>query len=84
MRSALGSLERQTESSWECWVVDDGSSDATAQIAAGSVDLVVEALRAVLDAGVEYLALRPVFEFVEQVELHEQLHRLAEEVVPQL
>jgi alkanesulfonate monooxygenase SsuD/methylene tetrahydromethanopterin reductase-like flavin-dependent oxidoreductase (luciferase family) len=57
---------------------------ATAQIAAGSVDLVVEALRAVLDAGVEYLALRPVFEFVEQVELHEQLHRLAEEVVPQL
>jgi glycosyltransferase involved in cell wall biosynthesis len=34
LRAALRSLERQTESGWECWVVDDGSSDATAQIAA--------------------------------------------------
>jgi alkanesulfonate monooxygenase SsuD/methylene tetrahydromethanopterin reductase-like flavin-dependent oxidoreductase (luciferase family) len=57
---------------------------AVAQIAAGSADLVVEALRAVVEAGVEYLALRPVFEFVEQAELHEQLQRLAEEVGPRL
>ena len=41
-------------------------------------------LRAVLDAGVDYLALRPVFEFVEQAELHEQLERLAGEVAPHL
>ncbi len=34
LRAALRSLERQTEASWECWVVDDGSSDTTAQIAA--------------------------------------------------
>jgi alkanesulfonate monooxygenase SsuD/methylene tetrahydromethanopterin reductase-like flavin-dependent oxidoreductase (luciferase family) len=57
---------------------------AAAQIAAGNADRVVEALSAVVEAGVEYLALRPVFEFVEQAELHEQLHRLAAEVAPRL
>ena len=66
------------------WVLGTVRERAAAQIAAGSADLVVEALRAVVDAGVEYLALRPVFEFVEQEELHEQLQRLAEEVAPQL
>jgi alkanesulfonate monooxygenase SsuD/methylene tetrahydromethanopterin reductase-like flavin-dependent oxidoreductase (luciferase family) len=53
-------------------------------VAAGTPEQVAEALRVVLDAGVEYLALRLVFEFVESARLHEQLHRLAEEVVPLL
>ena len=53
-------------------------------MAAGPAEQVAEALRDVLAAGVDYLALRPVFEFVEQAELHEQLRRLAEEVVPLL
>ena len=41
-------------------------------------------LQAVIDAGVEYLALRPVFEFVGQAELHAQLRRIAEDVAPRL
>lgn len=57
---------------------------AVAQIATGTGEQVAGALRDVLAAGVDYLALRPVFEFVEQAELHEQLRRLAEEVVPAL
>ena len=57
---------------------------AVGEIAAGRADAVAEALRTVLDAGVDYLALRPVFEFVEQAELHEQLERLAGEVAPHL
>lgn len=57
---------------------------AGAQIAAGSAELVAEALRTVLDAGVDYLVVRTVFEFVEQSELHEQFQRIAEDVIPQL
>ncbi len=57
---------------------------AVAQIATGPAERVAEALREVLDAGVDYLAVRPVFEFVEQAELHEQLRRIAEEVAPLL
>jgi alkanesulfonate monooxygenase SsuD/methylene tetrahydromethanopterin reductase-like flavin-dependent oxidoreductase (luciferase family) len=57
---------------------------AVEQVAAGPGPLVAEALREVLAAGVDYLALRPVFEFVEQAELHEQLERIAAEVVPSL
>jgi alkanesulfonate monooxygenase SsuD/methylene tetrahydromethanopterin reductase-like flavin-dependent oxidoreductase (luciferase family) len=57
---------------------------AVAQIATGPAEEVAGALREVLDAGVEYLALRPVFEFVDQAELHEQLSRIAEEVAPLL
>jgi alkanesulfonate monooxygenase SsuD/methylene tetrahydromethanopterin reductase-like flavin-dependent oxidoreductase (luciferase family) len=53
-------------------------------VAAGTPEQVAEALRLVLDAGIDYLALRFVFEFVESSQLHEQLHRLAEEVVPLL
>ena len=57
---------------------------AVAEIAVGDADRVTAALHDVLDAGVDYLALRPVFEFVEQAELHEQLHRIAEQVAPRL
>ena len=32
--SALRSIQRQTETSWECVVIDDGSDDATAEILA--------------------------------------------------
>ena len=51
-------------------------------MATGTAEQVAAALREVLDAGVEYLALRPMFEFVEQAALHEQLRRIAEQVVP--
>jgi alkanesulfonate monooxygenase SsuD/methylene tetrahydromethanopterin reductase-like flavin-dependent oxidoreductase (luciferase family) len=54
------------------------------EVATGTAEQVAEALREVLAAGVDYLALRPVFEFVEQAELHEQLRRIADEVVPLL
>jgi len=64
--------------------VDRQVARGLAQVAAGPAEQVAEALREVLAAGVDYLALRPVFEFVEQAELHEQLRRLAEEVVPLL
>jgi hypothetical protein len=57
---------------------------AVAQIATGRAEEVAGALREVLGAGVEYLALRPVFEFVDQAELHEQLSLIAEEVAPLL
>jgi alkanesulfonate monooxygenase SsuD/methylene tetrahydromethanopterin reductase-like flavin-dependent oxidoreductase (luciferase family) len=57
---------------------------AVAQIAAGPADRVAGLLREVLDAGVDYLAVRPVFEFVDQAELHEQLRRIADEVAPLL
>jgi len=64
--------------------VDRQVARGIGQVAAGPAEQVAEALRAVLAAGVDYLALRPVFEFVEQAELHEQLRRIAEEVVPLL
>jgi alkanesulfonate monooxygenase SsuD/methylene tetrahydromethanopterin reductase-like flavin-dependent oxidoreductase (luciferase family) len=64
--------------------VDRQVARGLGQIAAGPAEQVAAALLDVLDAGVEYLALRPVFEFVEQAELHEQLHRIADEVMPLL
>ena len=64
--------------------VDRQVARGVGEAAAGSAEQVAEALRTVLDAGVDYLALRPVFEFVEQAELHEQLRRIADEVVPLL
>lgn len=85
-----------TEEAGSWWALKDGFgfgareqvkrqvARAVSQVAAGSPDEVAERLRDVLDAGVGYLALRPVFEFVEQAELHEQLRRIAEEVVPLL
>jgi alkanesulfonate monooxygenase SsuD/methylene tetrahydromethanopterin reductase-like flavin-dependent oxidoreductase (luciferase family) len=53
-------------------------------VEAGTPEQVAEGLRSLQAAGIEYLALRLVFEFVEQERLHEQLHRLVEEVVPLL
>ena len=35
LAAALRSIQRQTENCWECVVVDDGSSDATAAVARG-------------------------------------------------
>ena len=35
LAAALRSIQRQTETCWECVVVDDGSSDATAAVARG-------------------------------------------------
>ena len=53
-------------------------------IATGSPEEVAAALRAVLDAGIDHVAVRLAFEFVEQAALHEQLHLLAGEVAPLL
>ncbi len=53
-------------------------------IATGEADAVAERLRDTLDAGVDHLAVRFAFEFVEQAALHDQIHRLAEDVVPLL
>lgn len=64
--------------------VDRQVARGLSQVAAGSAEQVAEALRVVLESGIDYLALRPVFEFVEQAELHEQLRRIADEVVPLL
>lgn len=64
--------------------VDRQASRSASQIATGDAEEVAAALRTVVEAGVEYLALRPVFEFVEPSELEEQLHRIAEDVAPLL
>jgi alkanesulfonate monooxygenase SsuD/methylene tetrahydromethanopterin reductase-like flavin-dependent oxidoreductase (luciferase family) len=50
----------------------------------GQPDVVVEGLNALYSAGVEFLVLRLNFDFVERAELHEKLHALAEDVVPNL
>jgi hypothetical protein len=50
----------------------------------GPPELVVEGLNELYAAGVEFLVLRLNFDFVERVELSEQLHALAEYVVPHL
>lgn len=64
--------------------VDRQVARGVGEVATGSAEQVAGALRAVFDAGVDYIALRPVFEFVEQTELHEQLRVIAEQVVPLL
>jgi alkanesulfonate monooxygenase SsuD/methylene tetrahydromethanopterin reductase-like flavin-dependent oxidoreductase (luciferase family) len=53
-------------------------------MATGSADEVAARLRELLDAGVEHLAVRFSFEFVEQAALHDQMHRLASDVAPLL
>jgi alkanesulfonate monooxygenase SsuD/methylene tetrahydromethanopterin reductase-like flavin-dependent oxidoreductase (luciferase family) len=50
----------------------------------GSPEQVAEGLNALYAAGAELLVLRVNFDFVERAELREQLHALAEEVVPML
>lgn len=57
---------------------------AVAEVTVGPAEQVADALRTVFSAGVEYVAVRPVYELVEQSELHDQLHRIAEEVAPLL
>ncbi len=53
-------------------------------LATGSAEQVAGQLRELLDAGVEHVAVRSAFEFVEQPALHDQMHRLADEVAPLL
>jgi alkanesulfonate monooxygenase SsuD/methylene tetrahydromethanopterin reductase-like flavin-dependent oxidoreductase (luciferase family) len=53
-------------------------------IATGSANEVAAELRELLDAGIEHVAVRSMFEFVDQAALHDQMHRLAVEVAPQL
>ena len=53
-------------------------------IATGSPDEVTAALRDLFEAGVEHVAVRFAFEFVDQSALREQMHRVAEEVAPLL
>lgn len=85
-----------TEEAGSWWALKDSFGFAAADqierqvarglrgIATGSADEVAAPLRELLDAGVEHLAVRFAFEFVEQQALHDQMHRLAAEVAPLL
>jgi alkanesulfonate monooxygenase SsuD/methylene tetrahydromethanopterin reductase-like flavin-dependent oxidoreductase (luciferase family) len=50
----------------------------------GNADEVAEGLRALFEAGAEFLCLRINFDLATHVELQEQMHRLAEELPPRL
>lgn len=50
----------------------------------GSAEQVAEGLAALVTAGADFLTLRVNFDVVERAELHEQLRRLSDEVVPLL
>jgi len=50
----------------------------------GSAERVAEGLNELYAAGVEFLVLRVNFDFVERAELRDQLHALAQDVVPLL
>lgn len=50
----------------------------------GSADEVAHGLRALLEAGAEFLCLRINFDLAAQSELREQMHRVAEELPPRL
>ena len=50
----------------------------------GSADEVAEGLRALLEAGAEFLCLRINFDLATQSELREQMHRVAAELPPRL
>ncbi len=65
-------------------LVDKQAARGASQVAVGSATRSPRSSRRSIDAGVEYLGLRPVFEFVEPDELHEQLRRIAGEVAPLL
>jgi alkanesulfonate monooxygenase SsuD/methylene tetrahydromethanopterin reductase-like flavin-dependent oxidoreductase (luciferase family) len=53
-------------------------------IATGPPDAVAGSIAELFEAGVEHVAVRFAFEFVEEAALREQMHRLAEEVAPLL
>jgi hypothetical protein len=50
----------------------------------GPADEVAEGLRALLEAGAEFLCLRINFDLATQSELREQMHRVAAELPPRL
>jgi alkanesulfonate monooxygenase SsuD/methylene tetrahydromethanopterin reductase-like flavin-dependent oxidoreductase (luciferase family) len=50
----------------------------------GSADEVAEGLRALIDAGAEFLCLRINFDLVSQAELRDQMHRIAAELPSRL
>jgi GT2 family glycosyltransferase len=52
IQEAIGSIQRQTLSDWECVVVDDASYDATAELAESSSDSRVRVIRHRANAGV--------------------------------
>ena len=64
--------------------VDEALEDAVSTAIVGSADEVTEGLQEVIDAGVDELVFRIVIEGAPQPAVHEVLHRLALEVMPQL
>jgi alkanesulfonate monooxygenase SsuD/methylene tetrahydromethanopterin reductase-like flavin-dependent oxidoreductase (luciferase family) len=64
--------------------VDKALEDAVSTAIVGSADEVTEGLQEVIDAGVDELVFRIVIEGAPQPAVHEVLHRLALEVMPQL
>ncbi len=64
--------------------LDRALDDAVATAIIGPADQVVEGLHEVAEAGVDDVVFRVVVEGAPQAAVHEVLHRLAEEVMPQL
>lgn len=50
----------------------------------GGPEHVADGLQALLDGGADLIVIRPVFDFVERAELHEQLERIAADVAPRI
>jgi alkanesulfonate monooxygenase SsuD/methylene tetrahydromethanopterin reductase-like flavin-dependent oxidoreductase (luciferase family) len=64
--------------------VDRALDDAVATAIVGSADEVAEGLQEVVETGVDEIVFRVVIEGAPQQAVHEVLHRLAGEVLPQL
>lgn len=64
--------------------VDKALADAVSTAIVGTADEVAEGLQEVIDAGVDELVFRIVIEGAPQAAVHEVLHRIALEVMPQL